>query len=115
MIVLVSPTKNIAASMAKMSKRHSASCSPRWRARQTRPIHSRAFPPFSISTTDAHETLYHFHQPASEEEANRWLARFIRTYNLGEHRSERHSRIDDWLGHLPAEGVRQMCAWERFC
>ena len=28
---------------------------------------------------------------------------------------ERHSRIDDWLGHLPAEGVRQMCAWERFC
>jgi hypothetical protein len=40
---------------------------------------------------DAHETLYHFHQPASEEEANRWLARFIRTYNLGEHRSERHS------------------------
>ena len=24
---------------------------------------------------DAHETLYHFHQPASEEEANRWLAR----------------------------------------
>ena len=64
---------------------------------------------------DAHETLYHFHQPASEEEANRWLARFIRTYNLGEHRSERHSRIDDWLGHLPAEGVRQMCTWERFC
>ena len=64
---------------------------------------------------DAHETLYHFHQPASEEEANRWLARFIRTYNLGEHRSERHSRIDDWLGHLPAEGVRQMCTWQRFC
>ncbi len=64
---------------------------------------------------DAHETLYHFHQPASEEEANRWLARFIRTYNLGEHRAEPHSRIEDWLGHLPADGVRQMCAWERFC
>jgi hypothetical protein len=64
---------------------------------------------------DAHEALYHFHQPASEEEANRWLARFIRTYNLGDHRTERHSRIDDWLGHLPAEGIRQMCAWERFC
>jgi hypothetical protein len=70
-------------------------------------------PPFR-TVKDAHETLYHFHQPASEEEANRWLARFIRTYNLGEHRSERHSRIDDWLGHLPAEGVRQMCTWERF-
>jgi hypothetical protein len=49
------------------------------------------------------------------QEANRWLARFIRTYNLGDHRTERHSRIDDWLGHLPAEGIRQMCAWERFC
>ena len=30
-------------------------------------------------------------------------------------RSEPHSRIDDWLAHLPAEGIRQMCAWERFC
>jgi hypothetical protein len=64
---------------------------------------------------DAHETLYHFHQPESEEEANRWLARFIRTYNLGNHRAEQHSRTDDWLRHLPADGVRQMCAWERFC
>jgi hypothetical protein len=33
----------------------------------------------------------------------------------GSTRSEPHSRIDDWLGHLPAEGVRQMCTWERFC
>jgi len=24
---------------------------------------------------DAHETLYHFHQPDTEAEANRWLAR----------------------------------------
>ena len=64
---------------------------------------------------DAHETLYHFHEPETEEEANRWLARFITTYNRGDHRSEPHSRIDDWLAHLPADGVRQMCAWERFC
>lgn len=64
---------------------------------------------------DAHETLYHFHQPASEEEANRWLARFIRTYNLGDHRAEPRSRIEDWLAHLPPDGLRQMCAWERFC
>ncbi|MDT7953723.1 MAG: IS481 family transposase [Acetobacteraceae bacterium] len=64
---------------------------------------------------DAHETLYHFHQPETEEEANRWLTRFIRTYNLREHRAEQHSRIEDWLAHLPTEGVRQMCAWERFC
>jgi len=64
---------------------------------------------------DAHETLYHFHEPETEAEANRWLARFIATYNHGDHRSEPHARIDDWLAHLPANGVRQMCAWERFC
>ena len=64
---------------------------------------------------DAHETLYHFHEPETEAEANRWLARFIATYNRGDHRSEPHSRIDDWQAHLPADGVRQMCAWERFC
>jgi len=64
---------------------------------------------------DAHETLYHFHQPETEAEANRWLARFVASYNRGDHRSEPHSRLDDWLTHLPADGVRQMCAWERFC
>jgi hypothetical protein len=64
---------------------------------------------------DAHETLYHFHEPETKAEANRWLARFIATYNRGDHRSEQHSRIDDWLTHLLADGVRQMCAWERFC
>jgi hypothetical protein len=64
---------------------------------------------------DAHETLYHFHQPETEAEANRWLARFIATYNRSDHRSEPHARIDDWLTHLPADGVRQMCAWDRFC
>ena len=64
---------------------------------------------------EAHETLYHFHDPETEAEANLWLARFIVTYNGGDHRTESHARIDDWLAHLPADGVRQMCAWERFC
>ena len=54
---------------------------------------------------DAHETLYHFHQPASEEEANRWLARFIRTYNLGEHRS------DTTAGSTTGGGI----CWRRAC
>jgi hypothetical protein len=63
---------------------------------------------------DAHETLYHFHEPETEDEANLWLARYIATYNRGGHRSEPHARVDDWLAHLPADGVRQMCAWERF-
>jgi len=64
---------------------------------------------------EAHETLYHFHEPETEAEANRWLARFIATCNQRDHRSEPHSRIDDWLAHLPVDGVQQMCAWERFC
>ena len=64
---------------------------------------------------DAHETLYHFHQPETEAEANRWLTRFIDSYNRGDHRAEPHSRMEDWLAHLPADGVREMCAWERFC
>jgi transposase-like protein len=64
---------------------------------------------------EAHETLYHFHEPANEAEANLWLRRFLVTYNNGRHRSEEHSRIEDWLIHLPAGGVRAMCSWERFC
>jgi hypothetical protein len=30
---------------------------------------------------EAHETLYHFHKPATEAEANRWLANYVTTYN----------------------------------
>lgn len=64
---------------------------------------------------DAHETLYHFHQPETEEEANRWLTRFVDSYNGRDHRTEAHSRADDWLTHVPADGIREMCAWERYC
>lgn len=64
---------------------------------------------------EAHETLYHFHQPADEAEANLWFRRFLVTYNNARHRSEEHSRVEDWLKHLPAGGVRAMCSWERFC
>ena len=58
---------------------------------------------------DAHETLYHFHGPETEAEANRWLARFIAAYNRRDHRAEPHGRMDDWLAYLPADGVRAMC------
>ena len=64
---------------------------------------------------EAHETLYHFHQPENEAEANLWLRRYLVRYNAQQHRSEPHSRIEDWLRHLPDDGVREMCAWERFC
>ena len=64
---------------------------------------------------EAHETLYHFHKPETEAEANAWLARFIDRYNAQPHRREPHSRIEDWAKNLPASGLRQMCSWERFC
>ena len=32
-----------------------------------------------------------------------------------DHRSEPHSRTEDWLQNLPAGGIRSMCRWERFC
>ncbi len=64
---------------------------------------------------EVHETLYHFHQPETEQEANAWLFNFLLRYNDMPHRSEAHSRIEDWMKNLPPEGVREMCRWERFC
>ena len=64
---------------------------------------------------DVHETLYHFHRPRNEAEANLWLQRYVWNYNQQPHRSEPHSRLEDWLAHLPAEGFRAMCSWEQFC
>ncbi len=64
---------------------------------------------------EAHETLYHFHKPQNEAEANLWLQRYLLSYNRQPHRHEPHSRLDDWLANLPKEGLREMCTWERFC
>lgn len=64
---------------------------------------------------EAHETLYHFHKPETEKQANEWLLRYLLRYNDQDHRSEKHSRIEDWLANLPAEGLRDMCTWEQFC
>jgi len=54
---------------------------------------------------EMHETLYHFHEPKNEDEANQWLIRFLHRYNGMEHRSEPHSRIEDWLQNLPEHGT----------
>ena len=64
---------------------------------------------------EAHETLYHFHKPETELQANEWLLRYLIRYNGQRHRHETHSRLDDWLAKLPADGVREMCTWEQFC
>ena len=64
---------------------------------------------------EVHETLYHFHTPQHEEEANAWLVNFLLRYNEQPHRAEPHSRIEDWLATLSPTGIRQMCSWDRFC
>jgi hypothetical protein len=64
---------------------------------------------------EMYETLFHFHEPQTEEEANAGLWQYLLRYNSMEHRSEPHSRLEDWLANLPAAGIRAMCDWERFC
>jgi hypothetical protein len=64
---------------------------------------------------EMHETLYHFHEPETEAEANAWLRQFLLRYNSMQHRSEPHSRLEDWVANLPPAGLRAMCDWERFC
>lgn len=64
---------------------------------------------------EAHETLYHFHKPETEKQANDWLMRYLLSYNDQNHRSEKHSRLMDWQTHLPTDGLREMCTWEQFC
>src|SRR6266853_3355625 len=49
---------------------------------------------------EAHETLYHFHRPENEAEANVWLQRYLAHYNGQPHRIEPHSRLEDWLYHV---------------
>jgi hypothetical protein len=61
------------------------------------------------------ETLYHFHQPESLPEANEWLINYLIRYNKMSHRSEDHSRLEDWKINLPKNGFQEMCNWERFC
>ena len=66
------------------------------------------------SVKEMHETLYHFHKPRNEEEANAWLMQFLLRYNTMQHRIEAHNRFEDWLKNLPSSGIRKMCSWERF-
>jgi len=63
---------------------------------------------------EAHETLYHFHTPQNEAEANLWLRNYLIRYNDQPHRSEARSRSQDWQISLPEGGLRAMCTWERF-
>lgn len=60
------------------------------------------------------ETLYHFKEPETLEEANNELREFLLRYNSMQHRLEPHSRIEDWITKIPKDGITKMCSWERF-
>jgi len=64
---------------------------------------------------EVHETLYHFHIPENIDEANQWLLNYILRYNERAHRTESHSRLDDWIKNIPNTGIKKMCSWDRFC
>ncbi|MCP5086441.1 MAG: transposase family protein [Rhodobacteraceae bacterium] len=64
---------------------------------------------------EAHEVLYHLREPKDEAQANERLLAYLKNYNDHPHRSEPHSRLEDWQENLPAAGIREMCSWERFC
>lgn len=68
-----------------------------------------------LSVKEVHETLYHFHKPENEVEANKWLLNYVLRYAEKPHRSESRSRIEDWIKSLPSVGIRKMCSWERYC
>jgi len=63
---------------------------------------------------EAHEALYHLHKPKTEAEANEWMLRYLRHYNNQDHRSENHSRLEDWLANLPEGGFQEICSFEKF-
>lgn len=61
------------------------------------------------------EVLYHKVKPQNLEEATQILHHHLYTfYNTRDHRSEKHTRIEDWLQNLPPSGFKQMCTWEKF-
>lgn len=61
------------------------------------------------------EVLYHKVKPQNIEEANQILHHHLyKFYNTRDHRSEKHTRIEDWLQNLPPAGFKQMCSWEKF-
>lgn len=69
--------------------------------------------PSGRSVKEVHETLYHFHKPETELQANQWLHNYLSKNNQGEHRSEPQTRIEDWWANLPSDGLREMCLGNR--
>ena len=45
---------------------------------------------------------------------NLWLRNYLVRYNSQPHRSQAHSRTQDWRQNLPPGGLRAMCSFDRF-
>ena len=67
-----------------------------------------------LTTKTSLEPKYHIHPPQHINEANEWLRNYLQNRNQEKHRYEDHSRLDDWKNHLPKEGFKVMCTWEKF-
>ena len=67
------------------------------------------------SSQDQFETLFHFNEPNSLEEANLWLWSYLHETNKLPHRNSGFSRNEDWKLNLPEKGYSKMCSWEKFC
>lgn len=48
-------------------------------------------------------------------QANEWLWNYLSRYNAQRHRSEKHSRLKDWLANILKEEVRDMCSRVQYC
>lgn len=66
------------------------------------------------STKESFEPLYHLQPPQTLDEANIWLTNYVLDYNQSKHRTESHSKLEDWQQNLPDAGYRAMCEWEHF-
>ena len=64
---------------------------------------------------EAHETLYHFHKPDTEEQANAWLCRYLLRYNEQQHRSRpMHAWPTGWP-ISPRKACARCVPGEQFC
>lgn len=63
---------------------------------------------------ECHEVLYHLREPKNEIEANVMLTDYLKKYNDHQHRTEPHSRMEDWVKNIDG-AVKSMCSWERYC
>jgi hypothetical protein len=70
---------------------------------------------FFQNTKNSLESIYHYQPPENLSEANLWLKSYIGFYNRDMHRRENLTRMEVWKNNLPAEGIREMCSWDKFC